>query len=179
MPVAVEEPKVIDENPLLNLPNSESVKCKSPGAVVPRPIVVVAVLGAKVSVDDPDRAPLRLIASAFIESALAPIEIEPLLPTETEAPVIVVAPNTLTPPTTPFMPTAALPALIPRVLAELLSKLLIVPLKVILLLAVENTVFCFINTELLKDCVPVVVMFGVSMMVVPAVPVRKLVLVKG
>ena len=179
LPVAVGEPKVIDENPSLNLLNSVSVKCKSPVAVVPKPIVVLAVLGAMVSVDVPDRAPLRLIESVFIESAFAPIAIEPLIPTETEAPVIVVAPNTLLAPTTPLIATAALPALIPTVLAELLSKLLTVPLNVMLLFVVEKTVFCLINTALLKDCVPVVVIVGVSMIVVPAVPVRKLVLVMG
>ena len=54
-----------------------------------------------------------------------------------------------------------------------------VPLKVMLLFVVEKTVFCLINTELLNDWVPTVVMVGVSITVVPAEPVKKLVLVIG
>ena len=54
-----------------------------------------------------------------------------------------------------------------------------VPLKVMLLLVVAKTVFCLINTALLNDCVPTVVTLGVSIMVVPPLPVRIVELVTG
>ena len=150
-PVAVDEPKVIDENPLLNLPNSVSFKCRSPDALVPKPIEVVAVFGATVRVDVPVTDAPILNELVVMVNAFAPISMVPLLPVVTVPPLILVAPKTFDPPTAPLIATVAVPALIPTVLAELPSKLLIVPLKVILLSVVEKTVFCLINTALLND----------------------------
>ena len=150
LPVAVAEPKLMDEKPFVRRPSSVSVKCRSPVASVPRPIVVVAVFGAIVSVEVPViEAPISKLLVVIVK-AFTPILIAPLAPMLTVPPVILVAPNTLDPPTTPLIATVAVPALIPTVLADVPSKLLIVPLKVMLLLVVEKTVFCLINTELLK-----------------------------
>ena len=115
------EPKVIDEKPLVKRPNSVSFKCKSPVAKVPRPIVVVAVLGAIVRVDEPDiLAPISKVL-AVIVNALAPILMVPLAPIFTVPPEILVAPNTFDPPTAPLMATVAVPALMPTVRADVLS----------------------------------------------------------
>ena len=177
--MALEDPNVMLENPSTSFPSSVSLNCSVPVAPVPRPIVVLAVFGAIVNVDVPERFAPISSASEVMESAFAPIAIEPLAPIDTVFAVMLVEPSTFDPPTAPLMATVAVPASIPTVLAELLSKLLIVPLNVILLFVVLNTVFLLIKTALLNVCVPTVVTFAVSITVVPPEPVKMLLLVTG
>ena len=102
-------------------PSSVSFKCKSPVAKVPKPIVVVVVLGAIVRADEPVIEAPTSRTFAVIVKALAPILIVPLAPILTVPPVILVAPNTFEPPTAPLIATVAVPALMPTVRAEVLS----------------------------------------------------------
>ena len=138
-PVALDDPKVMLENPLLKKSNSASVKCKSPAAVVPKPMVVEAVFGAIVSVDEPEIAAPSVIASVLMVSALEPMAIVPEAPVVKAADVMVVAPNGFVPPTAPFMVTVPPPALMVRARAVLV-ELLRVLLKVTLLSVVVKVV---------------------------------------
>ena len=113
-----------------------------PVVALPKPMVVVAVFGAIVSVEAPEIAAPRLMASVLMVNALAPIAIEPAAPVVKAPAVMVVAPKTVVevPPTTPFIATVPLPALMESVLAVLLL-LFRVPLNVTLLSDVANVVF--------------------------------------
>ena len=94
-------------------------------------ITVVAVLGWIVKLPVPVIFAPIAIASVVTVRLLAPIVIVPAGPVLNEAAVIVVFPRTLIPPTAPLKATVELPGLIDTVRAELLSKLLTLPLKVI------------------------------------------------
>ena len=138
-----------------------------PVARLPKPMVVVTVFGAIVRVELPEIAAPIVIASVLIVKALAPIAIEPDAPVVKVPAVIVVAPKTVLelPPTTPFMATVPLPALMESVLAVLLL-LFNVPLNVTLLSDVANAVFAVRVTASLYNWVPVVVILA-PMLVVP------------
>ena len=94
------------------------LRFKSPAAPSVKPIVVVDVLGAIVSVLVPEIA--APIANEFVVmlKLLAPIAILPAAPVVTVPPVMVVAPSRLLLPTAAFTATVAVPASMPNVLAE-------------------------------------------------------------
>ena len=135
------------EKPSLKKSSSLSVRCKSPEADVPKPMVLLAVLGAIVSVEEPDMPDITapsVIVSVLIVSALAPMVIVPAAPVVKAAAVIVVAPSTLVAPTAPFMVTVPAPALMVRARAVLVALLRVLPkvtlLSVVLKLVVADKV---------------------------------------
>ena len=101
--------------------------------------MVAAVFGAIVSVELPEIAAPRAIASVLMVNALAPMAIVPEAPVVKAAAVIVVAPSTLVPPTAPFIVTVPVPAVIVKARA-VLDELLRLLLKVTLLLVVVSVV---------------------------------------
>ena len=119
--MAAEDPNVIVEKPSASLLSSVSLRCRSPVALVPKPIVLVAVFGAIVNVELPEIVAPISIEFVVIVSALAPMLKVPLAPVVTVLAVIEVAPKTLLPPTAPLIATVAVPALIPTVRADVLS----------------------------------------------------------